>query len=214
MSRSTCPCSLLSLLLVSPFVCAQTPESVQAAAPTPVVSTVAPVAADRIAPADVVSVAFPEHAFAGPADVRVFTTTDTVLLSGFDGFLDSVPRRFIRDAHAIRITSGQAAPQQTAQVELAVPAALTARSASQDEYLVWARYPQAGEPAPPATFLTMDVRYIQSQHLLRFDLEPSAFTRRGDGQWEAILVLTTPDVQPEPQPAAPAPAPAAATATR
>ena len=52
-------------------------------------------------------------------------------------------------------------------MELAVPAALTARSASQDEYLVWARYPQAGDAVPPHTYLTADVRYIQARDLLR-----------------------------------------------
>lgn len=106
--------------------------------------------------------------------------------------------------HAIRITTGRSAPQQAATVELAVPAALTARSASQDEYLVWARYPQAGDAVPPHTYLTADVRYIQARDLLRFDLEPAAFTLRPDGQWEAVLVLSTPDVQPEPEADAPA----------
>lgn len=136
--------------------------------------------------------------------MRVHTSTDPTLLAGIDRFLETVPRRFIRDSHAIRITTGRSASQQAATVELAVPAALTARSASQDEYLVWARYPQAGDAVPPHTYLTADVRYIQARDLLRFDLEPAAFTLRPDGQWEAVLVLSTPDVQPEPEADAPA----------
>ena len=166
----------------------------QAAAPLP----------DQAASTDVIAISFPEQAFAEPADVRVHTSTDPTLLAGIDRFLETVPRRFIRDSHAIRITTGRSAPQQAATVELAVPAALTARSASQDEYLVWARYPQAGDAVPPHTYLTADVRYIQARDLLRFDLEPAAFTLRPDGQWEAVLVLSTPDVQPEPEADAPA----------
>ena len=213
MFRPTFSRGLLPLLLLSPIVCAQTPDPAVPIAPAPSAPVTAPVATDdRAAPADMMSVDFPEQAFTGTADVRVLTTADPAVLAGIDMFLDAAPRRLLRDAHAIRILAGQQAPQKPAVVELAVPAALTARSASQDEYLVWTRYPQSADATPSHTFLTADVRYIQSRRLLRFDLEPSAFTRRGDGQWEAILVLTTPDVQPEPAPAEPAAT--AATATR
>ena len=114
--------------------------------------------------------------------MRVHTSTDPTLLAGIDRFLETVPRRFIRDSHAIRITTGRSAPQQAATVELAVPAALTARSASQDEYLVWARYPQAGDDVPPHTYLTADVRYIQARDLLRRGPSaPSALRRPAPG---------------------------------
>lgn len=43
--------------------------------------------------------------------MRVHTSTDPTLLAGIDRFLETVPRRFIRDSHAIRITTGRSAPQ-------------------------------------------------------------------------------------------------------
>ncbi len=55
--------------------------------------------------------------------MRVHTSTDPTLLAGIDRFLETVPRRFIRDGEAIRITTGRSASQQAATVELAVPAA-------------------------------------------------------------------------------------------